>query len=222
MVIDTAPAARMKPSVRRALLAGLAVVLAAGAFAAGIHVGGRGAKGRPSFHDMRVNHVSDLTALVDPGDPAVRSLAERLGAPEAAYAYVRDRVLYEPGVPAVLPGRTIRDGASSCLGKATLLCSLYRAMGIPADNVRVVTGSVVHPDGVADHAWIDLEYKGACLQQDPSGFMGIFDFAQFAEHAFTRSFVHEEDYCFNDEGFAVVSQLNRFRNGFPGEMGAAR
>ncbi len=202
---------RMKPPVRKALLAGFLIVLAAGGFAAGVLFGVRGETGRPSFHDMRVNHVSDLVSLVDPGDPAVRSLAEQLGTPEAAYAYVRDRVRYEPMTRAAFPGDILRNGAASCLGKATLLCSLYRAMEIPADNVRVVTGSVVHPGGLADHAWIDLEYGGSCLQQDPSGLLGQFNFAQFPAQGFTRAFVREEDVCFNDEGLAVVSQLNRFR-----------
>ena len=30
--------------------------------------------------------------------------------------------------------------------------------------------------------------------------------------AFTRYFVQEENYCFNDEGFVVISQLNRYRS----------
>lgn len=212
----------MKPPVRRYVLAGLAAGLAAALFAAGVHVGNRGANDRPSFHDMRVNHVADLTALVDPRDPAVRALAERLGAPEAAYDYVRDRIRYESGASATPPGVSIRDGSASCLGKATLLCSLYRSMGIPPADVRIVTGEVVLADGLADHAWIDLEYKGVCLQQDPSGFLGKFEFGQFRDAAFSRTFVFEEDYCFNERGFAVVSQLNRFRNGIPGESGGSR
>lgn len=222
MAIDVLSGARAKAVGRRLVVAGLLAGLGAGLFAAGYLAGGREATSRPSFHDMRVNHVSDLVSLVDPDDPAVRALAERLGVPEAAYAYVRDRVRYDPRASAALPGQLIRDGAGSCLGKAALLCSLYRAMGIPAESARVVTGRVAHPEGLADHAWIDLEYKGACLQQDPSGFLGRFDFAQFPGSSFTLSFVQDEDYCFNDEGFAVVSQLNLFRAGVPARMGAAR
>ncbi len=222
MKIDLFPGARTKSPARRYAFAGLAAAVAAGAFAAGFHIGGRGVESRPVFHDMQVNHVPDLISLVDPADPAVRALAERLAVPEAAYAYVRDRIRYEPRASVALPGQTIRDGASSCLGKATLLCSLYRAMGMPADDARIVTGRVVLRGGVTDHAWVDLEYRGICLQQDPSGLLGLFDFSQFQGQEFTCAFVHEEDYCFNDEGFAVVSQLNRFGKGFPGGMGAAR
>lgn len=203
----------MKPPVGKVVIAALAVTFAAGAFGAGYLFRDRATGKRPAFHDMRVNHIPDLTSLVAPGDPAVRSLARRLGTPEAAYVYVRDRIRHTPMVPAGSPGEILRAGAASCLGKATLLCSLYRAMGIPASDVRIIAGDVALPDGIVDHVWIDLEYGGSCLQQDPSGFLGRFEFAQFRELEFTRRFVEEEDYCFNDKEFAVVSQLNRFRNG---------
>lgn len=222
MNIDVGPGAPTKPTARRYVFAGVAVVVAAGFFAAGFCVRDLIVRDRLSFHDMRVNHVSDLTALVDPGDPAVRALAERLGAPEAAYIHVRDRIRYSPMAPADRPGRIIVDGEASCLGKAALLCSLYRSMGIPAKDVRIITGDIVRPDGLADHAWIDLEYKGQCLQQDPSGFLGVFDFAQFGKLEFTRAFVFEEDYCFNENGLAVVSRLNRFGGDFPGGMVGGR
>jgi hypothetical protein len=201
------------------LVAGLAAAFAAGGLVVFVLLESRGISSRPDFHDMRVIRVPDLVSLVAPGDPAVRELARKLGTPEAAYAYVRDRVRYEAMLPALPPGQVIRGGAASCLGKATLLCSLYRAMGIPARNVRVITGDVALSEGTADHAWVDLEYRGNCLQQDPSGFLGLFGFAEFPETSFTRHFIQEETFCFNDEGFAIVSQLNRFRNAPPGETG---
>lgn len=201
----------MTPPGWRALLVCLAGVLAAGMFAAGYLFRDREARTYPAFHDMRVNHIPDLVSLVDPDDPAIRSLAERLGTPEAAYAFVRDRIRYEPMVPCASPGEILREGVGSCLGKATLLCSIYRAMGIPASDIRLIVGNIALPDRLIDHAWIDLEYKGGCLQQDPSGLLGAFEFAQFRGMEFSRHFVQEENYCFNDEGFAVISQLNRFR-----------
>jgi transglutaminase-like putative cysteine protease len=203
----------MKPPAGKVLTVCLAGVLASGFFAAGHQYRGRDAKIRPPYHNMRVNHVPDLVSLVDPDDPTVRSLAVRLVTPEAAYSYVRDRIRYEPMLPAANPREILRAGAGSCLGKATLLCSLYRAMGIPAGNVRLIVGNVALGDRLTDHVWIDLEYGGGCLQQDPSGLLGVFEFGQFRGMDFTRYFVQEENYCFNDEGFAVISQLNRFRNG---------
>lgn len=181
-------------------------------FAAGYHFRDREAPTRPAFHDMRVNHIPDLLSLVDPDDPAVRSLAERLGTPEAAYVYVRDHIRYEPMVPSAAPREIVGAGAGSCLGKAALLCSIYRAMGIPASDVRLIVGNIALQDRLIDHVWIDIEYKGGCLQQDPSGLLGLFEFGQFPGMKFTRHFVQEENFCFNDEGFAVISQLNRFRN----------
>ena len=203
----------MKPGGGMALRVCLACVLAAGIFAAGYLFRDREAGSRPAFHDMRVNHIPDLVSLVDHDDPAVRSLAERLGTPEAAYAHIRDRIRYEPMVPGSSPGEILRAGAASCLGKATLLCSIYRAMGIPASDVRLIVGNITVQDRLIDHVWLDLEYKGVCLQQDPSGALGIFEFGQFRGLEFTRFFVQEENFCFNDKGFAVISQLNRFRNG---------
>ena len=198
--------------LRKPLLACLAGVLVAGIFAAGYLFRGREATTRPVFHDMRINHIPDIVSLVDPDDPEVRSLANRLGTPEAAYAYVLGSIRYEPMVPSASPGEIVRAGKGSCLGKAALLASIYRAMGIPASDVRLIVGNIALPDRLIDHAWIDLEYNGECLQQDPSGLLGAFEFGQFRGMEFTRFFVQEEDYCFNDEGFAVVSQLNRFRN----------
>lgn len=203
----------MKPPVGRAFLVCLAAILAAGIFAAGYFVRHRETRTRPTFHDMRINHIPDFVSLVEPHDPTIRSLAKQLGTPEAAYAYVRSNIRYVPMVPGADPREILREGVASCLGKATLLCSIYRAMGIPASDVRLIVGNIAAQDRLIDHVWIDLEYKGACLQQDPSGLLGIFEFGQFPGTEFTRSFVQEENFCFNDEGFAVVSQLNRHRNG---------
>lgn len=211
----------MTITVGRAFLLGFLSALAVSALAAVVLLRDPDATEHPSFHDMRINQVHDLVALVDPDAPAVRSLAGRLGTPEAAYAHVRDRIRYVPMAAASSPGDVLRDGAASCLGKATLLCSLYRAMGISARSVRVITGNIALPGRIADHAWLDIEYKGSCLQQDPSGFLGRFEFAQFPRMEFTRAFVVEEDFCFNDEGFAVVSQLNRFRKELPATPDAA-
>lgn len=201
----------MKGAVRKALLVCFAGVLAVIVFVAGYMVRDRAERTRNSFHDMRTIHVRDLVSLVDHDDPAIRSLAKRLGTPEAAYAFVRDRIRYESMVPCVSPGEILREGFGSCLGKAVLLCSIYRAMGIPASDVRIIVGNIALQDRLIDHAWVDLEYKGVCLQQDPSCILGVFEFAQFRGLEFTRYFVQEEDYCFNDEGLAVISQLNRFR-----------
>ena len=211
----------MRPAAfPRPLRVAAAAVLLAASFGAGYlaALGHARWKRPPVFHDIRVTHVRDLVALVDPRDPAVAAAARKLATPEAAYAFVRDRILYVPAIPTDSPGETLRAGQGSCLAKATLLCSLYRALGMSENHVRVVTGNVALGDFLTDHAWVDLEIGNRCLQQDPSGLLGAFPFDQFPGTEFSRAFVHEEDFCFNDKGFAVVSQLNRFRDGLPPGM----
>ncbi len=170
---------------------------------------------RPSFHDTRVIHPEDFQALIVPEAPEVVELARQLGSLEAAYAFVRDQIDFEPSAPAGSPEQTLRDGKGSCLGKAALLASLFRALGLPAESVRVVTGQVSFGDSVLDHAWVDLEYGSLCLQLDPTDMLGRHDFLQFPGDEYVRSFVSRELFCFNDQGFAAVSQLNRLRGRHP-------
>lgn len=167
------------------------------------------------FHDMRVVHTADYVDLVDPDSEEVRALARNLGSYEEAYYFVRDAIRFDPGVPAGGPERTLRDAAGSCLGKAALLASLYRAMGMPSSAVRVVTGEIASADALVEHAWVEIEHDGVCLQLDPTDLLARFDFRQFPGIAYTEAFVRKEGFCFNDDGFAVISQLNRFRYGPP-------
>ena len=134
---------------------------------------------RPSFHDIRVIHPEDFQSLIAPEAPEVVALARQLGSLEAAYDFVRDRIAFEPSAPAGAPAQTLREGRASCLGKATLLASLFRALGVPAGSVRVVTGQVPLGDSLLDHAWVDLEYGSLCLQLDPTDLLGTHDFLRF-------------------------------------------
>lgn len=165
----------------------------------------------PSFHDFRVNHPGDYSGLVAPEEPAVAELAGRLGSLEAAYRHVRDAIAFEPMRATGTPTETLSAGRASCLGKAALLASLYRALGLPAADVRVVVGQVPYGGGFIEHAWVDMEYGGLCLQQDPTDLLGTHAFGRFPGQRFVDEFVSRELFCFNDEGFAAVSQLNRMR-----------
>lgn len=199
-------------STKKRLLAGFVVMLAA-AFCSGFFIGKRAylPRNNAAFHDLRFTHVRDFPALVEPKHKTIRALAAELKTPEAAYKFVQERIVFAPASPDASATEVLRNGAGSCLGKAALLCSLYRAMGFPPTAVRVITGSVAVSDYMTDHAWLDLEYRQTCFQQDPSGMLGVFDFAQFPGMEFSRSFVRSEDFCFNDKGFGIVSQLNLFR-----------
>ena len=74
-----------------------------------------------------------------------------------------------------------------------------------------MTGRVAYGDALTEHAWLELELGGSCLQQDPTPLLGSFAFEEFRGREYTERFVWRELYCFNDEGFAVVSPLNRHR-----------
>ena len=170
---------------------------------------------RPSFHDTRVVHPEDFQTLIAPEAPQVVDLARDLGSIEASYLFVRDRIAFEPSMPAGSPAQILANGRASCLGKATLLASLCRALGVPAESVRVVTGQVSLGGAVVDHAWVDLEYGSVCLQLDATDLLGTHDFLRFPGKEYVTSFVSRELFIFNDEGFAVVSQLNRLSGRHP-------
>lgn len=163
------------------------------------------------FADMRVNPTQDYVELIDPVHPEIVKLARQLDNFQAAYRFVNEEIRFAPFVPPGPVDKTLSFRTGSCLGKAALLASLYRAMGMPSEDVRLVMGLVMTPDGPADHVWLDLEHQGTCLQQDPSGMLGRFAFHEFPGNRYVDSYVMKESFCFNDSDFAVVSQLNRYR-----------
>lgn len=164
-----------------------------------------------SFHDMIVNHPAEMSLLIDYKDKRITSLAASLGTAENAYNYVRDHIAFDPSLPSVSAGEILAQGKGSCLGKAILLCSLYRALGFKDSAVRIVTGEVDAIGGAIDHAWVETEINGTCLQQDATDLLGSFKFDQFQGMAYTSAFIRREGYVFNDKSFAVVSRLNMLK-----------
>jgi transglutaminase-like putative cysteine protease len=143
----------------------------------------------------------------------VKAVAGRLATAEAAYEFVRDRIIYDPSLPLAPPVQTLKMGRASCLSKAALLASLYRTIGVADNAVRVVTGQAYWQNDLIEHAWLEIEHDGRCLQQDPTSLFGVFAFDEFQGTAFTRAYVRREFFAFNDRGFAVVSLDDRFRGG---------
>lgn len=193
-------------------LTGTAVVLAM-AFGCGYVAGKRNWFAHVTFHDMLVNNPRDLCNLVTPNDKRVRALADSFKTCEEAYLYVRDRIDNDPSLGALPAGDVIDEGRASCFGKAILLCSLYRALGKPASDVRIVIGEADLPTGGFDHAWIELEHEGQCLQQDTTNILGRFAFGQFRNVKYVETFIRDEEFVLNDKRFAIVSQLNRLKGG---------
>lgn len=206
-----APSERAKTLLKRG--SGVFALFAA-AFAGGYELVGRDGDAdaeSTSFHDMRVVSLPEFTGLVDTKAAAVRDLARQLGTLENAYLHVRDRIRYSPSIPLAAPSRTLQSGAGSCLSKAVLLASLYRALGMGHEEVRVVTGQAYWQDHIVEHAWLEIEHEGRCLQQDPTTLFGTFGFDEFPGTSYTKEYVRREFFCFNDAGFAVISLNNRFR-----------
>ncbi len=182
-------------------------------FGTGFILGEKMATRHLDFTDMRVTHALEYKGLIEHYSPDIKSLAQSLQTPEEAYEYVRDQIKFEPWRSVKRPSAIIREGASSCLGKAVLLCSIYRAMGVEPESTFVVTGQVASDEGTVEHAWVSLVHNGTHYQQDPSSLLGHFDFDDFPGKKYSKSFIRAEKYCFNDLGFAVVSQLNRIVDG---------
>lgn len=164
-----------------------------------------------SFHDVIVNNPVELSRLVTPKDNRIKALVEKLKTPENAYRFVQENITNVADEPALPAGEILASGKASCLGKAILLCTIYRAMGIDASAVRIVAGEVDIPGRIVDHAWLEMEYRGKCIQQDVSNLLGTFSFDQFKESTYVQVFIRDEEFVFNDKQFAVVSQLNRMR-----------
>jgi len=189
-------------------LALLAIVIPA-TFVAGFALGDRDPD--ISFHNMIVNHPESMSSLINPADSRIKALATKLATVENVYNYVRDNIAFEPSLPSVSAGEILAQGRGSCLGKAVLLCSLYRAIGMDDSAVRVVTGEIDAIGGPIDHAWVELEHNGTCLQQDPTDLLGRFSCDQFKGMAYTTAFIRREGYVFNDKNFAIVSRLNMMK-----------
>ncbi|PLX43005.1 MAG: hypothetical protein C0608_00905 [Deltaproteobacteria bacterium] len=163
----------------------------------------------PSFHDMRKNPAAAYISLIDPNADCIVELAAKFDTLEEAYRFVRDDIDFVPYAPPGPLESTLSYGKGSCLGKAALLVSIYRAMGVKSKDIRIVVGMVMTPQGLTDHVWVDIDYKGGYVQQDPSGMLGKFHFTEFRDYSYCKQYVMRELYCFNDKEFSLVSQLNR-------------
>lgn len=163
------------------------------------------------FEDVDIIVPEQYVNLITPESTEVRKIANRVQDPVKAYYYVRDFILFNPSMTTNSPDVTISLKEGNCLSKAVLLVSLYRALGIPEGHVRIIIGEL-HSDRMpVQHAWIEVKYNGTWFQQDPTDLIGVFEFNQFSDRDYFRKFVRTENFCFNDTGFAVVSQKNRFR-----------
>lgn len=125
---------------------------------------------------------SDAPAIVDYGR---RVVGECSGAVEQAvklYLAVRDNIRYDPYAPFYLPEHyrasyVLKRGRSFCIPKASLLCALARASGIPARvgfaTVRnhLATRQLIDylgSDVFVYHAFADLHLEGHWVKATPA------------------------------------------------------
>jgi len=163
------------------------------------------------FEDIHIIEPAKYVELVTPFNYEVKRIADRVKEPIKAYYYVRDVIEFDPSMPVNTPENTIKLRKGNCLSKAVLLVSLYRALGIPEEHVRIIVGELLSKGMIIEHAWVEVKYYGTWLQQDTTDLIGVFEFGQFNNREYFDTFVRKENFCFNDTGFAVVSQRNRLR-----------
>lgn len=120
---------------------------------------------------------SQYCGYVTPNDSAVQALASGITSSQQAYStavqwiWVSDQTLH--GVPEkwLYPHEFLMDTpndpdnpvpgsvVSDCESQAYTLVSLLRAIGVSAQNVRVVVGKVNFSGQVGGHAWVEI-YEG--------------------------------------------------------------
>ncbi len=163
------------------------------------------------FENIDIIVPEEYVNLITPDNVEVKKIVNRVQDPVKAYYYVRDLILFNPTMATNNPEATIKLKEGNCLSKAVLLVSLYRALGIPEKHVRVVVGELHSNRMPIKHAWVDVKFNEVWLQQDPTDLIGLFEFDQFKDRDYLIKFVRTENYCFNDSGFALVSQKNMFK-----------
>jgi hypothetical protein len=124
--------------------------------------------------------------FVTPEDENVKETASALSNSEEAYElsvnwiYVTEQRLNGTDEKWLTPGEFLSatpdnprnpvpgEIAGDCEEQACTLVSLLRAMGVPADEVRVVLGTTGRENDSRGHAWVELWHGADWLTLDPS------------------------------------------------------
>lgn len=162
----------------------------------------------PKFEGIMAINPTDYQNLIAPNSAALKGLLKKIHSLPEAYYFVRDFIEYFPMVPDADVEYTVTNKVGSCIGKAVLLVSLYRALGVKADDLRIVTGVIRINNELIDHAWVEVRINNVWYQQDTTNLLGKFEFNQFPNRLYSKIYCTKENFCFNETGFAVISQLN--------------
>lgn len=80
---------------------------------------------------MRVNSIGSYLDLVEPKDPDIVKLAKQFRSYEETCRFLSDEIKFVPSAPSGPVKETLQRRVGSRSGKAVLLCSIYRARGLP-------------------------------------------------------------------------------------------
>ena len=136
--------------------------------------------------DVQPGQTSMYQQFVTPETATIIALTDTISSAEDAYnlavqwTWVADSVLNKkeekwlkpeefltntPGYASnPIPGSIVSD----CSEQANTLVSLLRAIGISAEDVRVVLGEVDFDGSVGGHAWVEFKVEGKWLVLDPT------------------------------------------------------
>ncbi len=141
---------------------------------------------------------------VNAASPEIKALAENISKAHttdearvlAAVRYVQEKIRYfgiEIGVNTHKPNQpasTLRLGYGDCKDKSVLLCSLLRAMNIPAHPILV---STTNPAGLGEHLPTPTVFDHVCVQATVSGQQHYFDATDVPQPA-DLAYIHFPDY----------------------------
>lgn len=134
-------------------------------------------RGKLLLQKENFTQLSPYQAYVTPNDSAVQTLASGTTSNQQAYStavswtWVSDQTLHGVSERWLMPHEFLTDTpndpdnpvpgsvASDCESQAYTLVSLLRAIGVSAQNVRVVVGQVNFSGEIGGHAWVEI-YEG--------------------------------------------------------------
>lgn len=160
-------------------------------------------------YEYEIVYPENPQQYIQPENTVVQQLAGQLGAVEDCYYWVAQNIKYVPDYSLgsaeywLYPSQTIQRKRGDCEDFAILLCSLIRAKGTPAEEVRVVAGLVPSDGELVGHAWVELWYKETWLPleaatrgpQPPPPFEYYLDYTHRE---------HERLYWFNDSSYKIL------------------
>lgn len=145
---------------------------------------------------------------INPNAPELKVLLKKIQTLPEAFYFVRDFIGFFPMVNDISIQTTLKNKFSNCLGKAVLLASLYSSLGVDKDDVRIMIGQFRVQNEIIDHSWVEVKINGVWYQQDTTDLLGRFEYNQFPDRTYSKTFCSRENFCFNETAFAIVSQLN--------------